>query len=145
MDTKVKKILEEAGWYNGRQIETDYLIEEIKGNDLTIPNGVIENFLKEFGNLEFNFILPTGEWGNIRLIIDEVAPYIESRALLQWQDLAKENIVPVGTMFNDDAYLFISYSGRFYMATGDKFFLTGDDFFDCIDKVVNQKNILRIT
>ena len=43
MDTKVKKILEEAGWYNGRQIETDYLIEEIKGNDLTIPNGVIEN------------------------------------------------------------------------------------------------------
>jgi hypothetical protein len=145
MNEKVKEILEDAGWYNGRQIEIDYLIEEIKGNDLTIPNEAIENFLKEFGNLEFNFVLLTGEPGNIKLVIDEVAPYIEPRNLIQWQNLAKENIVPVGTMFNDDAYLFISYSGKFYMANGNKFFLIGDDFFDCIDKVINQKNIIRIT
>ena len=77
----VIKILEDGGWYTGRQIDIDYLLEEIKSNGLTMPNKTVEDFLKEFGNLEFNFIKPTGETGNIKLVLEDVIPYVEFRQL----------------------------------------------------------------
>ena len=144
MDTNVKTILENAGWYEGRQREIDYIIEEIKINNLPVPDKFVQEFLKEFINLELNFKTPDDKYGNIRLILEDIVPYIEERHLKVWSDLATEAIFPIGSLFANTAYLFLSHSGKFYMAYEDKFYLIGDDFNKCLDNIINQKDIHRI-
>ncbi len=144
MNTELKLILEDGGWYEGRQREIEYFVEEIKNHNLTLPNKLVEEFLKEFVNLEFKFKISGGENWNIRLISEDIIPYITSRHLKIWSHLANEDIVPIGTLHENTAYLFLSYSGKFYMAFEEKFYLIGNDFTNCLDNIINQKAILRI-
>jgi len=143
MDNKAKILLEECGWYEGRQIEIDYLIQDIKNNDLALPNVVIENFLKEFGNLEI--AVPTqNQIISIRTILDEIVPYIEGDQLKMLSVLANENIVPIAVLNEGAAYLFLSYSGKFFMLYETKFYFLGDNFFDVIDGIAKQKELLLL-
>lgn len=140
----IKTILEDGGWYEGRQREIEYIIQEIKSNNLTLPNKLVEDFLKEFVNLEFRFKILNGQTWNIRLILDDILPYVEAKNLKFWSEIVNEDIVPIGTLYENNAYLFLSYTGKFYMAYENKFYLIGDDFNDCINNIINQKSILSL-
>jgi len=142
--TDIKEILEEGGWYTGRKIDVDDWILQLKNNRLTPPNITIIEFLSEFGNIEYSFMLPSGEFGNVKLVADEILPYVEPSSLHICERLVDEPIVPIGTIFNDTAYLYMSYSGKFYMSGEGKLYLLANNFIDCLDVVKNQKDILRI-
>jgi hypothetical protein len=144
MDTYIRSILEDAGWYEGREREIDYMIEEIKNTRLTVTNKLVEDFLKEFVNLELNFKIPNGQYGNARLILDDILPYLNPKHFKVYTLLAKEDIVPIGTLFENTADLFISYTGKFYMAAETEFYLLGNDFDTFLHNTIYQKDILRI-
>ena len=83
--------------YPGRRIEIGYMIEDFKREEITIPNMLIENLLKEFWNLELNFNVPNGMYGNVRLNTEE-ALGLEKYILNYYENLINEKLVPVGTI-----------------------------------------------
>jgi hypothetical protein len=88
MKNEIKLILEESGWYPGRRIEIGYMIEDYRREEITIPNVLIENLLKEFWNLELNFKVPNGMYGNVRLNTEE-ALGLEKYILNSYENLIK--------------------------------------------------------
>lgn len=143
MKDNIKEILSEAGWYEGREIDIEYMIDELKREGLTIPNILIEELLKEFWNLELNFMTPDERYGRIRLNTG-VALGVESKVLIFFEEYINEKLVPVGSIDDESAILFVSYSGKFYMAANGVFFLIGNDFFKGMEAIIYQKNIIRI-
>jgi hypothetical protein len=144
MDNAIKVILEDAGWYENRKIDISDWKNQLENENFTIPNKVVEDFLCEYANLEYNFLLSSGKYGNIKIAIDEIVPYIELHTLREYENLIGEKMVPIGTVLFDIGYLYISHTGKFYMQTDGKLYLLGDSFFDCINTIKNQNDILRL-
>lgn len=142
MDEKTKQIIEEAGWYEGRSIDIDYMLEELK-NSGYIVNPVIVGLLKEFWNLNLEFIAPDGRFNNIRLNV-EAASYYSKKDLEKISAYLQEEIIPVGEIHEGAATLLVSASGKFYMISDNGFFKIGDNFPQALDVIINEKAILRI-
>lgn len=143
MKRDIEVILSDAGWYEGREIEIEYMIDELKREGLTTPNTVIENLLREFWNIELNVKTPDERLTNIRLNT-EVAIGVENRVLSFFEECINEKLVPVGSINDESAVLFVSYSGKFYMAANGVFFKIGENFFEALETIIYQKDIIRI-
>ena len=60
-------LIEDAGWYEGRSIDVEYIIKELSNEGYVINNKQIRDLLKEYWNLNIEFKTPDGYFGNIRL------------------------------------------------------------------------------
>jgi hypothetical protein len=138
MKEDIKQILEESGWYYGRRIEIDYMIEELAREELTIPNRLIEELLHEFWNLLLNFRMPDGASGEIRLNT-EIGLGVEQATLTKFEKAVGEKMVPVGGVNECAGILFVSYSGRFYMHADAVFWYVAHNFFEALDVIIHQK------
>jgi hypothetical protein len=145
MDKQIKVILEDAGWYPGRNISIDYMIEHIVKLGYGVPKEVVLLLFKEYWNLELSFIAPNGEFSSLRLSVDVIEFYTDFM-LKNIMTLAKEEkIFPVGSVNDGVADLLVSDNGRFYMSCESGLFLVGDDFMSALESIVNKKDILRIS
>lgn len=141
---KIKHLLEEAGWYEGRRVDIEYMIDDLRKAGLTIPNDLISELLTEFWNLELNFILSDGLSSNIRLNIEEAMMGIMIEELEKLQRATNDKLVPAGLIHFESALLFVSYSGKFYMIVERQMFLIGQNFFDMLETVVFRKGISQL-
>ncbi|MBI3235041.1 MAG: SUKH-3 domain-containing protein [Bacteroidetes bacterium] len=134
MNNYIKSMIENAGWYEGRSIDIDYMIEELEREGYKIKNNHVIQLLKEFWNLNIEFITPSGRNSNVRLNI-EAALEVEKRDIDKISEILKEELIPVGFIHEDTAILLVSSSGKFYMAANRTIFRIGKDFFEALDTV----------
>lgn len=144
MDNQIKGVLEAAGWYPGRSIDIDYMLDDIKRLGYGIPGESVMDLFREFWNLELIFTMPNGEWGSVRLNIDVAEYYSDYMAKDILAVTSEEKIFPVGTINEGTADLIVSDKSKFYMAHESGIFLVGNDFMDALDSIIYQKDILRI-
>jgi SUKH-3 immunity protein len=145
MDKQIKEILEEAGWYPGRSIDIDYMIEHIAKLGYGVPKEVVLLLFKEYWNLELSFIAPNGEFGSLRLNVDVIDFYTDFMLKNIMTLTKEEKIFPVGSINDGVADLLVSDNGRFYMSYESGLFQIGDDFMSALEFIVYQKDILRIS
>ena len=143
MSNDIHKLLEEAGWYEGRRIDISYMIEDLKARELTGPNPLINKLWEEYWNIKIEFITPTGMSGDITLNYEN-ALGISNRLLQQYETLLGDNLVPSGSINEDSGALFVSYSGKFYLAANQNLYQIGIDFFNALDVIINEKDVLRL-
>lgn len=144
MDNQIKGVLEAAGWYPGRSIDIDYMLDDIKRLGYGIPGESVMDLFREFWNLELIFTMPNGEWGSVRLNIDVAEYYSDYMVKNILAATSEEKIFPVGTINDGTADLVVSDKGKFYMAHGSGLFLIGNDFMHALESIIYQKDILRI-
>lgn len=117
---ETKKVLKEAGWYEGRKIDISRHIEFLKSKGYEVFDE-LEKFLQEFGDLkiilEDNDALDpeenTIEYSTC--IIDIIGE--DDRSLNQ-DKKAGEKTIPVAELYNKDILVYISESGKFYTFEG---------------------------
>ena len=122
MNDKSKEILKEAGWYEGRKINIDYLISKCKKKNIGIFSSV-ENFLSEFGN-----IVIKSEDGYPYHEFDEPIFYSEVLSKTVGEPVMRVGIIE-GHMIN----LYISKSGKVYDDQG----ILGNDIYEAWDCILD--------
>lgn len=145
INNQLRDVLENAGWYEGRQISIDYIIDELwqDGYDIT-QNKIIQNLLREFWNLNIEFKNHDGTYSNVRLNTERVGG-VSQQVVQKISELIHEKIIPLATIHDDSAILFVSENGRFYMGVDEQFYRIGNDFFEALDTIINQKEVLKFS
>jgi hypothetical protein len=67
MGDKIITVLENAGWYEGRKIDIDYVIDDLSQRGLTIPNILVKKLFEEYWNIKLEYITRTGQRGGYYL------------------------------------------------------------------------------
>jgi hypothetical protein len=140
--TDIINLLEDAGWYQGRSIDIEYIISELSMEGYVINNQKIKDLLKEYWNINIEFKTPDGYLSNIRLNT-EVAKDVDKISIDKISQAIHDNLLPVGTINEDSALLLLSDSGKFYMITDNDVFKIRDNFFDTLKAIIYQDNITR--
>ena len=129
MNKKSKEILRKAGWYEGREINIDYLISECKEDNVEIFPSV-EKFLKEFGNIVIrdNYGYPYHKF-NEEVFYSEVI-----------SETVGEPTMQVGTIHGEMFNLYISKSEKVY---NDQAYM-GENIYeawDCILETISRQEL----
>ncbi len=138
MNNQIREILEESGWYPGRKIEIDYMIEDLNKRGYNLPNQLIASLLTEFWNIELEFKTPDGQFSNIKLNID-YGLGVDKKAIKKCELLIQDKIIAVGCVHFYSGLLLVSYSGVFFIADDDAIFEIGRNFFEALETIVYQK------
>ncbi|AWB46754.1 hypothetical protein DCC85_02155 [Paenibacillus sp. CAA11] len=110
MSKETLKILRDAGWYEGRSIDT----KEMEGNLERVGYTVfpeVKKFLEEFGNLVIKDTI-NDETHNTSVKFNKYGVFKAE------EEYAQEKLVPVGLIDSDFLVLFVSESGKVYCSTG---------------------------
>lgn len=122
MDKYIFEILSESAWYQGRKRDIDYVVDNLKHEQFTLPNESILKLIEEFIYVELNFKTPDGLFSNIRFNIEDAQSYVSLKMLRAYESVTKECLVPVATIHYDAGVLFMSHASKFYMIHEDGFF-----------------------
>lgn len=142
MKKEIETILNESAWYQGREISISYMVEDLQREGFVIPNTLIENLLKEFWNNELKFRTQNDMYGNIRLNIDAAISKIDDVTIVKYELLAKEKLMPCGTIYFDTGLLFISNSENIFLMNEGHFYKIGSNFFEAIENIICQNDII---
>ena len=131
IDPNTYAILEKAGWYNGRIIDIEDVIDFYKNNESPLSDMQI-SFLTEFGNIsgcnlkgEFFEILTDPK--RYQRFNSLQTPYHRRRTITSPIDMSPINIISVkenvdmlnvGSFDNNEIELYLSTDGRFFTAQG---------------------------
>jgi len=118
---ETRKILEEAGWYEGRKIDISEHIKFLEGMGYEVFDA-LKKWLEEFGDLKI--ILEkerfddddedyTEEYSTC--IKEIIAPY---KRKLNQDEKAEEKTIPVAEIANNGILVYIAESGKFYTYEG---------------------------
>lgn len=140
----IKSILEQAGWFQGRQIDVDFMNYELAGLGYRVKSKCLIDLFREFWNLNIEYKTPDGHYGNIRLNI-EVASDIEAGVLDSLSNYFNAKIVPVGEIDDHSGLILASESCLFYLLGQGRCFLIGDSFFEMLSTVVYRKDMKEIS
>jgi hypothetical protein len=74
----------------------------------------------------------------------EAAWEIPMEVLHRYEELLKDKIVTAGSINDDSGLIFISYSGKFFLAANQNLFQIGNDFFSALDTIMNERNVIKL-
>lgn len=143
MDKQIKEILEDGGWFHGRSISIDYMIEHIAKLGYGIRRETVLLLFQAYWNIELNFSDPNGEFGSVRLNVEQASFYTDFMLKIITAITKEEKIFPTGSINESVADLLVAESGKFYMVHESGLFLIGKDFIGALEIIVWQKDILR--
>lgn len=142
MEKKTVEILKEAGWYEGRKIDIEEIVEFLEVRGFKVHEKA-KSFIREFGilNIEaptqfsediikkYNFPKYDKHTTNIYEVLGGA---IDSKYSEQYEDYTEEKLVIVGSLDNNNIYIMISESGKVYCDTGK----LGDNFEEALDTML---------
>lgn len=134
---KVMDILKDAGWFEGRGIDTSIIEKHYKEYGFELFPKVLE-FLEEFGMLNIVIAKPDRlgekEERHHTNPLTVVGSYIRYGKFKEEEDYAGERLVPVGRCCNDYLLLFVSESGKIYHDSGK----CGDTPWEAWESIIND-------
>jgi hypothetical protein len=123
MDENLKTMnkLKDAGWFEGRRIDTSSIEKHYKDYGFELYPKVLK-FLEEFGMLTIIIDKPDNlgekEERHHTNPLTVVGPYFRYGKFKAEEDYARERLVPVGECCNENLLLFVSETGKIYHSTG---------------------------
>ena len=133
----VKDILEAAGWYEGRKIDTSIIEKHYQEYGFQLFPEVLK-FLEEFGMLNIVIERPNKlgekEERHHTNPLMVVGAYFKHGKFKVEEDYAGERLVPVGKVSNENLLLFVSESGKVYSSTGKH----GDTVWEAWNDLINN-------
>lgn len=143
MENYIKTILESSAWYEGRKIDISYMLEDCESEGKPIKGEKIKKFLEEFGNNEIEFKTLQGLLSNVRVNIEAIFDF-ELNDLFKIDDITQDEVIPVGFIHFESGFLLAGASSRFYMTNHNNLYKIGDNFFDALETIVYEKDIIRL-
>ncbi|MDF3027594.1 MAG: immunity protein [Fluviicola sp.] len=140
----VRLYLEQAGWYENRNIDISCMISEYEQLGFRIPNNFIQSFLMEYGNLRIEFRNDNESYSDIRINPDAGFQFIDSEYLAVLEKIVADNLLPIGSIHSDHLGLLVSFKGKFYLLGDDGIYHLGDDFLNVCETVFLQKPLIKI-
>ena len=137
-------VLKEAGWHEGRKIDTMGMEEYLISSGYEVfPT--VKTFLEEFGMLEINTknkraeISGIGSSGKFHHTNPEKAikGYFTAGSFGQEELYAGEKLVPVGEIDNGYLHLFVSETGKICCETSK----LGDNAWEAWDCIIQQRGV----
>ena len=126
------KVLNEAGWYEGRAIDTKEIEENLKQLGYNVFPSV-QCFIKEFGNLEVKDTI-NDEFHSTNI---KFTSYDKFGSFKNEENYAKEKLVPVGMINDNNLILFVSETGKIYCNIGK----LGDTAMEAWEMLLNAGRI----
>lgn len=145
-----KRILQAAGWYEGRKIDITEMIKLLEGREFEVfPKA--EEFLEEFSALEIivkcnhsqevikKYMLRECDIHHTN-VFKALGDSIFYSYAQQFEFFAGEKLVIVGSISNDNLFLMVSETGKIYCDSGK----LGDDVWEAWDTLFNlsEKGII---
>lgn len=132
---QVEGFLTTAGWHTGRKIDTDALIKHLEQKGC-IVSAVIESFLKEFGQLKIDFLLPNGNIDHLHFdaikAVNDINPiWVEEYS----KRLKNESLCVIGQAYSNHLTLLINYSGQIYGGYDDNLYFIGESGEEAIQAI----------
>ena len=132
------KYLREAGWYEGRKIDITEIVKYLEGYGYEVFEPV-KSFLEEFGMLTIR-IPDDCEFSNYKYnehhtnVMEAVnRPYLYM-GYEQIEKYAGERLIPVGMVYNENLWLYVSESGRLCCDT----VMFGNNFMEGWDCLISR-------
>jgi len=142
METEmIKRLISEAGWYEGRKIDVGYMAEHLKRSGYSAPNKLINELLEEFWDIRIRYAYSDGYETDIFLNIDEAISNTTNQRAENIKIRVKESVVPVGTMIDTYYILWVSYSGKFYISQLELLYYIGDTILSMVDFVFSEGDL----
>ena len=137
ISNKTIEILKKSGWYKGREIDITENIEFLTKKGFIVFNSA-KNFMKEFGELQIN-VEKIRKDGSKKIskhstCIKEAIGVL-SALNFGLDEYVKEQVIPIGSLYNLGVNLYISESGRIFDSTG----WLGDNVWEAFDNIINEK------
>jgi hypothetical protein len=136
--------LEQAGWYENRNIDISYMINEYNQLGFITPNEFIQSFLMEYGNLRIEFRNDNGSYSDIRINPEAGLQFMDSEDLPVLEKIVADNLLPIGSIHSDHFGLLVSFKGGFYLLGDDGIYQLGDDFLTVCETVFLKKPLIKI-
>lgn len=142
------EILENSGWYKGREIEIRHIVQFLKERGFEVYPAV-KNFLEEYGMLniksptyvtneyieKYNFPEYDEHSTDVYYALGDAGDVTYAE---QYEYYAKEKLVIVGSIANGNLQLMISESGKVYCDSGK----LGDTFEEAWETVFGYKKLV---
>lgn len=144
MFKEIKLFLEEAGWYEGRLIDINYMLNDFRREGYKEPNSSMKELLSEFWNLKVERITSEGFCVNIRLNTDAGLENADIEIVSKLERLVGMDFLPVGTINDDHAVLLLSFESKFYLLADTGLFFLGDGFSKACKTVLFREELLKI-
>ena len=132
MNKIINDILIQSGWFEGRKVPIDDVINHWKNRKYPLyPNQI--NFIEEFHNLKFSF----KNINNHRYIID-INPLrndVPLWALKKYIEYVGANLVCFGEVVSQNTFLFITQDAKIYGAYEDEIVFWGNNFYESLENV----------
>jgi hypothetical protein len=110
-----REVLEEAGWYVGRAVDTDRWAAEIVADGFPPLHPSARLFLAEFGGLAF-----PGHGSREPFTLSPTTCFGEAERFVKWGAVIGRNIAPIGDLapgVSDHAFLGIDDRNEIYLVT----------------------------
>ncbi|MBD5142490.1 MAG: hypothetical protein HDT22_02600 [Ruminococcus sp.] len=128
----VNDILVKGGWFEGRKVPIDDVINYWKKEKYPLYPDQI-NFIQEFHNLGLRFHNINGHQYHIE--IDPLSNGVPSWALKKYIKYANANLVYFGEVVCQDTFLFITQDSKIYGAYEDEIVFWGNNFYESLENV----------
>ena len=130
LNEEAKKRLKEAGWYAGRKINIDHILECCESEGFIVFDAV-KKVLEEFGDL----ILTEPKSGlkhNFE-VCEMYSDEYEGGMYAILERVLKEKVLEVASIYSGQFYMYVSESGKIYYDDG----IIADNIYTAINKLLN--------
>lgn len=141
---KTYKILNEVGWYQNRKIDVSSTVLFLESKGFRVGS-VVKEALEQFGGLEYKF--SDGEdFENFIIIPEEqIGDGVQKIHFKRYDTLMGEYLIVIGSVFRNNAIMFMSESGKVYGAYDDYYIWEfGSDIYEAINNLCECKKFKLI-
>ena len=140
----IESIVQEAGWFKGRQIEVAFMLDELKEFGYLIQSECLVDLFKEFWNINIEYITPDRHYGNIRLNLD-TSSEIDPESMAFYSEIIASKLVPVGEIDGQSGLLLATEACAFYLLAQGRLFLLGDGFSEMLLTIVYRRELIEVS
>lgn len=141
---KIRKSIEEAGWYESRKIDISYMIQDFLRHGFQEPNKLVQNFLAEYGNIRIEFRTNEGFCYDICINPNVGLQFLESEDSLILEKIAGDSLLPIGSVNSDHGGLLISFSGSFYLLPDKGLYYLGSDLLTTCESIFFRRPLIKL-
>ncbi|WP_049895212.1 SUKH-3 domain-containing protein [Paenibacillus antibioticophila] len=146
MERKIREILQNAGWFEGRNVDISGYVEFLNEEEYFVFERAAD-FLTEYGGLTIQFENPKRLGSYLHLTID---PINAGKSILRelskrYENHCKESFVIIGEVSLMDMTWYISSTGAFYGGNDDFLIRLGDNFCQSVLNLISGEEFEVVT
>lgn len=145
MNSELKKILEDSAWYEGRKKDVAYIYDDLKRNELSIPNDIIYKFIEEFEYVHLIYKTKNGIFIEVHFSVDKGIENTPTELHSAFEKNFGAPLVPVGCLGESIGVIEMSYSGQLILIVPEEgMFFLGENLTAALECIFFQNTLSKI-